>query len=198
MIATRDAGGRYTECRSGSIASSFADPAQSSERVPNCACPAEMRLHSGSLGRNGPERVAGGCLLFSAWSTVLSGRHRLQVCLPTAAPLHWKLLQNISRCAWVPYQLPACLPACLLLALALALTLALALAKDSDPDPMLASTTTPGSPLHQSYSEIGPRREGGGEERVFVASRLFLRIIYYSNLIAYGPPGFFPSVDLLR
>lgn len=113
MIATRDAGGRYTECRSGSIASSFADPAQSSERVPNCACPAEMRLHSGSLGRNGPERVAGGCLLFSAWSTVLSGRHRLQVCLPTAAPLHWKLLQNISRCAWVPYQLPAaCLPAC--------------------------------------------------------------------------------------
>lgn len=33
-------------------------------------------------------------------------------CDALCAPLHWKLLQNILRCAWVPAPLATCLPAC--------------------------------------------------------------------------------------
>lgn len=102
-----------------------------------------------TLGRNGHGQAAGSCLLFSAWSTVLSGRHRLQVCLPY-------LPCCIGNCCGTSHDahgcrtsflLPVCLPARLPAPYPPWSRSWSWAWYDPDPDPMLASTTAPGSPV---------------------------------------------------
>jgi hypothetical protein len=130
VIAIRDAEVKIlsTEGRTGSIASSFADPM--------CPlAPAQVRRNC-TLRRKGPRagwRAAGSRLLFRAWSTLLSGRHRLQVCLRCTCPVvletaagHLTIRMGAAPTTYLGrYHLPVACPPTLLPVLVLVLVLVL-------------------------------------------------------------------------
>lgn len=112
----------------------------------------------------------------------------------TPAPLHWKVLQNISRCAWVPYLLPASLPACLSRYLLLALVMVLGLVHTKVrrypyPDPMLASTPSPPLILPMQHLMLTWSPWAGPD----IASCPLLHITSYSGFITDGCPDFYGS-----